>query len=201
MERFFMPALPLLCILEAVGVAQNRQRAIRASGMLLGLYALLINFSVLILVWFQFGAWQVPLNLKTKAQYLKEDHPGYNVSYYAGAEFINKELPADAVVLFVGEERGYYCRRKFITASVFDVNPLVEAANSSSSAEDIYGKLKSLGVSHLLLNNASHQLDLLMGQLSSDGRRNLADFTKIHLKIVFEDKEPLSWVRVLQIVP
>ena len=201
MPRFFMPAVPFLCILAAGSIAQIRPRGLRPSGMILSLYGLLVNFSGLILLWFQMGLWQVPLHLNAKSDYLNQDHPGYNVPYYAGIEFINKNLPTDAVVLFVGEERGYYCRRKFIAASIFDVNPLVEAADSSSGPEEIYSRLKSLGVSHLLLNNASHQLDLLMDQLNPEGRKNLTAFTQKHLKTVFEDKKPWSWVRVIQILP
>ena len=69
-------------------------------------------------------------------------------------EYINTNLPRDAKVLFVGETRSFYCKRRHIVTSVHDIHPIVKWARSSSNAEELQQKIISEGISHIFLNLA-----------------------------------------------
>jgi hypothetical protein len=69
-------------------------------------------------------------------------------------EYINSALPSDSRVLFAGESRGYYCRRKFVAASVYDVHPLVLFARASATPEEFQSKIAAAGITHIFLNLA-----------------------------------------------
>ncbi len=90
----------------------------------------------------------VALGMETREEYLKN-----KLDYYKGVKFINNNLPEEVKVLFVGETRGYYCERQYIAATVFDLNPIVEAANNSDNAEEMLEKLRQFGITHIFYND------------------------------------------------
>jgi hypothetical protein len=90
----------------------------------------------------------VALGMETREKYL-----GRKLNYYKGVKFINDNLPDGVKILFIGESRGYYCERQYIAATVFDVNPIVEAANNSDNEEEMLKKLRQLGITHIFYND------------------------------------------------
>lgn len=107
-----------------------------------------------------FGEMQVlqPLNYLlanfTEEQYLLK----HGVNYYPVAQYINRETPLDAKILFVGESRGYYCERNYelytVLNSGFDdrENTLRRLIVESQTAAEVAQKLRASGLTHLLLN-------------------------------------------------
>ncbi len=73
--------------------------------------------------------------------------PGYE---YLGA--VNRDLPAQAKILLVGEARAFYFRRKVDYGVVFNRNPFVETVQASSQAEEVLRWLRGNGYTHVLVH-------------------------------------------------
>ena len=204
--RFFFPAMPLFCLLAAGSVFDAPLSAARR-GAILGLFAygIFFNLSAEIAAWYDLGAGTVPLGLVSKSEYLSHARQGYPAPYFAATRFINERLPEDAVVLFLGEARGYYCERRFLAGSVHDRNPLVEAANACSGAEDLERRIRRLGVTHFLLNRANVQSNDIASRLTGPGKAALDAFWNRRTRLIFEEKrvEPadFAWVQVYELAP
>ncbi len=199
MARFLMPVWPLFCILAALAIMEGGSVAVKFAGLIAGLYGMLLCVSVVCATALQMGLWQVSLGLVSKAAWLNQNHPGYRTPYYAGAQFINEHLPLDAKVLVVGDERGFYYKRKFVTASVFNENPLLEAVENSTRQKDVYSQLKDEGISYLLVNKACSNYESLMKSLPASA---IADVAR-HTTMVYEYKSPdrQAWVQVFKLHP
>lgn len=74
------------------------------------------------------------------------------VSYQPVIEFVNAELPEDAVLLLVSEPRGMYLDRAILVEDSYRLPWLLELADASSSAEELAQSVSRLGVTHLLVN-------------------------------------------------
>ena len=85
-------------------------------------------------------------------EFLSKEKPSYPNPSYPVIEYANKFLPLNAKLLFIGETRGYYCERKFITHSVYDRVLWEEWLKKSINSKDFHTILKSYGVTHILLN-------------------------------------------------
>jgi hypothetical protein len=82
--------------------------------------------------------------LPEKAQYLNI------IPYYPAIEFINKSLPVQARIAFLGEDRTFYMERQFLASSSFDRNPVLSDFLASRDAEDWGKRLHLRGITHLL---------------------------------------------------
>ena len=82
--------------------------------------------------------------LPDKAQYLDI------VPYYPAIEFINKSLPAQARIAFLGEDRTFYIKRQFLASSSFDTNPVLSDFLASRDAAEWCKRLHLRGITHLL---------------------------------------------------
>jgi len=70
-------------------------------------------------------------------------------------EAINRGLPDDATVLFVGESRSFYCQRRVIAPTVFDRNPIdaILATEGPGRPESrVRDGLRALGITHIYVN-------------------------------------------------
>jgi hypothetical protein len=76
----------------------------------------------------------------------------WSVPPYAAIEAANRLLPPAAVVLFVGEYRGYYLDRDRIISTKYETSPLVYWAGRSGNVLELEGWLIREGVTHLLYN-------------------------------------------------
>jgi hypothetical protein len=82
--------------------------------------------------------------LPDKVQYLDI------IPYYPAIEFINKSLPAQTCIAFLGEDRTFYIKRQFLASSAFDRNPVLSDFLISRNAADWGERLRSRGITHLL---------------------------------------------------
>ncbi len=153
--RFLLGALPLVCLAAGCGFA-------RLADMRPGRYlaaGALAAVCVLNLFWAVTNAGGLGLlgllsGTEEREEYLlsfAERHDG-RLYQYPVFDYINRALPPDARILFVGENQGYYCDREFVGASPFDVNPIVTAANRSNAVGDLAAWLREEGFTHMLVN-------------------------------------------------
>jgi 4-amino-4-deoxy-L-arabinose transferase-like glycosyltransferase len=99
----------------------------------------------------------------SRDEYLNRHRPEY-----AAMSFINHYLPQDAKVMliFLGS-RGYYCDRSY----VYGDEALGPVFLGSGNAEEMYSKLKSMGITHLLI------YDRLFGRWVRDNLKDRAEKT------------------------
>ncbi|MFH1239410.1 MAG: hypothetical protein V1653_04775, partial [bacterium] len=153
MLRFFIPALPVFSILIAVYVWRaDLGKVFRAVSLTLVGLLCLINLYWLSSILYNREGWQVVSGKLSKEQYLSYPHIAYGVPYYKMAEYINKNLPANAKILLVGEGRSYYIQRKVLTSSVYDQTPVVEWTKSSGSSEGVFLAMRKEHITHIMLN-------------------------------------------------
>lgn len=209
--RFLLPYLPIACILYAAALGQFGDRRIKIPLYLGLLYVFCSNF---MLAAYEFRASEAEaavLGTQSSDEYLKSPHRGYPWPPYAAIQFVNAELPLNARVLFLGEARGFYCRRDYITTTLFDGYPLREWVRRSADAAELLAFFRQAGVTHILVNRN----ELLSRQSRSDkslsfspeGEKTLADFQNRFLRLVFEDKgrlignSPSTWNQVYKLIP
>lgn len=206
LQRFIMPAIPPFCILVATAICLiDLPRQLRF--LLIGFtsYTVTISMPAAFMMLANPGTWKVAYGRISKSDYLLHEHPAYNAPYYAGVQFINQNLPQNTTVLFIGEERGFYCERKFITASVFDTNPIVNLANTASNSADLANKLQHKGITHLLINTGSEHYQTWKKNLSPESLSKFENLLRHNARLLFnahKDYAPndRTWVQVFQIV-
>jgi len=81
---------------------------------------------------------------KERETYLLE-----KVYYYPALRFMNKKLPPEAKILFIGDNRTYYCDKEVISNSPLDKDIIVELVRSSQDSEEVAEKLKKMGITHI----------------------------------------------------
>lgn len=73
------------------------------------------------------------------------------VTYHRVADFANKNLPAEARILFVAERRSFYFQRECLVQNYFVPNTLVALLEQTSDDEMVRARLKKQGFTHILL--------------------------------------------------
>jgi len=99
--------------------------------------------------------WGVVLGRESREEYLYRDSIGRNLMpyYYPVVKYINENLPLDAKVLFIGEARGYYCERNFVTVLAEDSHTIViRLVRFCKDTDELLEKLRNLGITHVLYN-------------------------------------------------
>jgi hypothetical protein len=205
--RFLLPAFSLLALCAALAVENGAWPWwLRRLGWLAALYGGLFNVQVAFEHGWGMGQWQCLMGKVSRADYLKIQRPTYPLPYYAAAEFINRELPPTAKILVLGESRTYYIERDCIAATVYDRNPFWLAAEQARDGEDLLGRVRGLGLTHVFLSG-----DQLIFRKDSPGilpretarRAAFREFWARHLKPLFEDQEGgpnRHWLLVYEVV-
>ncbi|MCX7716594.1 MAG: hypothetical protein N2Z73_04180, partial [Endomicrobia bacterium] len=78
--------------------------------------------------------------------------PSYPCPYYPVVDYINTNLNKNAKIMFLGETRTTYIKRKSVFHGVADFSPLIDMLKTSETSNDLYNKFKENGITHILLN-------------------------------------------------
>ncbi|MBL7222683.1 MAG: hypothetical protein ISS72_02405 [Candidatus Brocadiae bacterium] len=151
LDRFLDPATPALALVAGLGVASVAGRWPRRVAQ--GLVAAGLAFSLVTTVIIHVHPLYFGL-LESPDAYLSLCSSEGSTYSHATIRTIN-ELPADAVVLFVGEARTFYSRRRVLAASVFDRQPIdriLEGKGEGDPARRVRDGLRALGVTHIYFN-------------------------------------------------
>jgi len=152
MIRFMMPAFPAAGLIIAYHLKTGYYKSLKT--ILFWVILICCGISVYWAGWIYYiqGGWKVVVGKQSKEVFLSTTHSSYPYGYYAAMEFINKNLPKDAKVLFIGEGRSFYVDRMPVVSSAHDLTPIVEFAKSSNSADELYLKIKQKGITHIFFN-------------------------------------------------
>ena len=207
--RFLMPAYPAAALVIAAALEGRTFAALKRI-----LSVIVLLAAVLGLYWggwlyYSQGLWQPLTGVTTRREYLSRTQPAYAYSAYAAIEFVNDKLPPHAKTLVVGDARSFYFRKDFVASSVFDKTPAVEWATASKDGDELYARMKTEGITHLLLNSSEAiRLGRSYRIFYWDERARMVfnDFWSHHLKEVFTHDETndgrlLNRVAVYELIP
>ena len=205
--RFLIAGLAIIAYMIALSINQTAiPSSIRTLGWSFAIAACAINLSAFNHDPVIKSKWNYWKDKTDKTMYLADERPGYPAPPFLAINFINRNLPMEAQVLFIGDARGYYSERRFIAPSVYDHNPLWVAVRSSRSAQEIAANLKSAGITHLLLNGRGLYIGSIESMLPPADVRStkFREFHERFLKIVFTDHEkspskPVRWLSVFEV--
>jgi hypothetical protein len=93
------------------------------------------------------GVWS---GRQTRAEYLMNQSK--ITPYFSMARWIADHTPPDARLLIVGDARGLYYDRPFLSNTVFDEQELAVLARNERDAQGISRRLKEMGVDYLAVN-------------------------------------------------
>lgn len=68
-------------------------------------------------------------------------------------DFIDRQLPKDAKLVFLNTNHGFFCRRDFIADSFFEASQLNDLMRGRESKQEIGRLFRDLGATHLLIEN------------------------------------------------
>ena len=149
-SRFLLPILPLISLISGYTIGGIFEQ---------GKWIKRLYYPVLIGVFISFCYTIVPnlfntcydlpvvAGLESKDAYLTR-----TFQPYAAFKYINEKLPQSANILFLWENRGYYCDKRYMADSAFEASYMLQMIRRCGSAEGLYVKLKELKITHILLN-------------------------------------------------
>jgi len=98
--------------------------------------------------------------------------PGFE--YY---EVVNRQLPAPARILLVGEARAYYFEREVDCRVVFNAQPFAEVVKAAKNDDEILAWLRDRGFTHVLVHWS--EIQRLAGTYGFPGEITLALFERL----------------------
>jgi hypothetical protein len=167
--RYILPILPFLTILAVTGIrnvtdwlASCRQNALRLAGRAVPFAVSLLIAANICYLGYQFKAVQ-PLSYLLGEE-SRDEFLSRQVGSYPATNFINRNLPADAVVyLLYLSGRGYYLDRDYLHHVGLETAIVKAMVRSSADMDALKTFLRSLGGTHLLVRN-----ELLMKALEDN---------------------------------
>ncbi|MBI3563848.1 MAG: hypothetical protein HY079_01470 [Elusimicrobia bacterium] len=168
--RFLTALAPALALVGAAGAADWRAKA-GTPARLLGAGAagvmILSHLFLFVFVHGAFGSDAVLLAREDRAEFLSR-----RLEYYPCAAAA-ASLPADARVLVVGEQRGYYLPRAHRPSTVHAPNLYVRRSNEAASADALARALAADGFTHLLfVPREAARLGASLGTMTEAGLAN-----------------------------
>lgn len=188
--RYFIPTLPVVSIIFAYYISSFSSAFVRRAAYLLIGWIAFVNVSHAALM---LQTMHAPLSYvmgrESRSVYLSRQRPGYPTPSYPVLAYANKNLPRDAVILFIGETRGLFSERRFIVSGPSERAPLADWLRESPDADRLYARLCREGVTHILLNAPEairlKSYDVL--DWSGGNLRVLDDFWRAHVREIYRD--------------
>ena len=195
--RYFISGLTLFgIIISYLLIKVEKENRYFAKTVIFLVFLMLINnigWSIVILTANK-DPWGVVSGRESREEYLFRDRIGYNLMpyYYPVCKYINQNLPLDAKVLFIGEARGYYCEREFVTTQAEDPHSIViRLVRFCKDTDELLERLRSLGITHVLYNRREgYRLkDYKIFNWQGDDFPIFHKFWRNNLKLIYKEKD------------
>jgi hypothetical protein len=153
--RFLIPVLPLLALTLVTGLHALGQRWMSRSPDLLPRAIALVT---------------VVLLAHANLRYL-EQAPSLYAAYWTHSDelrahatdevfgAIDQRLPAEAKLLFVNINRGFFCRREYIADSFFEASQTAAMLRDLVARRELRSGLRELGITHVLIEDRPRGID------------------------------------------
>ena len=155
MLRFAFPIFPALSIIVAYTFNElkkpNRLKKLIDTGIIIVItYHLFLFFSEAVTILRPFS---YLFGNQSKEEFLVS----HGVNYYPAVEWANNTIPENSKILFIGELRGFYCKRDYILhvgIDGVDEEKLIlrDLIKKYDTPQDICLELNNLGITHILFN-------------------------------------------------
>ncbi len=196
--RYLVPVFPLLSILCVIGLQRMTQveGSFNPTRVLSHISAILI-----VVVMAKEGAVyikKVPDHLNILAgNESSETYLSKNVQPYEMFQYINKKLPESSKLFFIWENRGFYCKREYISDLIYEASWIVPFISNANSSDKLFSKLKSMHITHILYNQLLGNVfrpSFSAPEQKEDFVRSmgiLEEFLGKHSRLVYQNKEIL----------
>jgi hypothetical protein len=185
LARFSIPALvPLSLALAApLGAPSAAARWARDAGavVIFVLCVLYVHSKTDALLW---SVLRGDIPVKT---YLSHQRPIYPAPAFAAYQWVDENLTKDAKLLLVGEPRGFHLNRDHETSSPYAAQPFAVYAGEASSGKDLRARLRSAGITHILLTVSGMSVSRQGMSLSAAGLAAAREFWTHGLAAEFVD--------------
>lgn len=159
--RFLLPIFPFLSLLAAWTIVELARRSFLASrgagitytvfmAAALGLVWLCIAVSYLLPIPSEYG----PVVWGKES---REDYLSRTVFDYAALTYMNENLPKNAKLMFVFENRAFFCDRPYIGDIFFKAPNMLELFHNAGSGEAFKRELAEMEITHILYNERFHK--------------------------------------------
>jgi len=148
--RFLIPVFPLICLLAGAGAARLQPLfPAWGRGIFYTLVALLTLSNAVLFYWAESvrNPFPAAFGVMDRDEYLSR-----KLDAYPAWRFMDRELPPDSRVFFVGDQRGYYSPRPYLAPMALLPNPLKEWADAAGDGPALRRKLLELRFTHLFFN-------------------------------------------------
>jgi hypothetical protein len=189
--RYISPMLPPLVLLSIFGI---RKMAETVSG-LATQYLRRIGFSIFFLI-ILFTLWLNTYYIVNQYKYVtpfsylgstlsREQYINKYRPEYPAMQYINKNLPGDAKILFIYlGNRAYYCDREYVFDMIDNRSTFRQIVKESSDPEKIFLSLKSIGINHLLIRYDVFD-EWVKTDFTPQDRKVMKVFFKKYVKLLF----------------
>ena len=158
--RHFIPVLSIISIILAISLYETQKNELFKKIVILPIVFISLGniYFALTILKSSHDPFGVVFGFQTKKEYLSTQRPSYPCPYYQTVSWANENLLKTAKILFLGETRGYYSQRKFVTATGAVFNPVILWSTESKNAEELHKKLtEEEKITHILVNPAEGQ--------------------------------------------
>ncbi len=147
--RFLIAILPFLATAAALSVAELLSRLERKASRVLG--ESLVAIAVVLIVAqsggrFMLGGW------KLAGEYLEEGRTVLEAAVHPVYRFIDEGLPAEARLLMVNTNHGFFCHREYLADSFFEASQTRELVKDCKTKPEVVELLRSQGLTHVLID-------------------------------------------------
>jgi 4-amino-4-deoxy-L-arabinose transferase-like glycosyltransferase len=151
--RYFMPGLAFLSLIIAYFLINNSfNKHLKNILIALAVFAVGVNLYWSVVLTNMKDKAPVITGVESRDNYLSRTHAGWPSPYYKTVKYINKNLPEDARVLFIGEHRGFHSKRVFIAGSVHDDAMILRWTRDCKNENDLYDILVKEKITHILVS-------------------------------------------------
>lgn len=166
--RYLYPGLAIAALLAGGMLAGEKNRKLPWE-ILVGIFIVLVTLSDLKALAafhesFHKGAMRYLSLPISREQYLAQAAP-----HFGAANFVQKNLPGDSKLLFVGETKAFYYSRDYMPISGYDVHPLESWVKAAKTGLELKTLLKEKGFTHIVLSRGEwKRLNKSYGYLTLD---------------------------------
>lgn len=149
--RFLLPIFPVIIIISITGVESFMKKfhayIMIVFSIVLGIF-IVSNFYLFFTIESIIQPWSVAMGIEEKEDFLRRKFP----DYYPAMQFINENLSSESKIYLFGDQRGYYCKKKYEATCVFAPERLLGWANHSDTPEHFIAQLKDNHFTHIFYN-------------------------------------------------
>jgi len=188
--RFLFPALPWFALLGAIAIVcfeRDRATMLITRAALAILLAYNLTFSFVINALDPTNPDRRPETSQLAVFFGRVSASDYLSNVYSTLGLMNRHLPPDSVILFVGEARIYYTVHRVLANTVYDRSIIGEMVARSKTPGDLLREMNTRGVTHIYVRQ--DELDRLRqnyGYLKDMNWPLFRDFLKQHARPVYQ---------------